>query len=402
MWFGFFQTTFKNILLIDKMIIKCEFCKHKFTTKSILKTHQKNSKYCLDIQGKNQSNKFECKCCHKLYTQKIDLQRHQLICSGLKIHYIVVEKDNKINQLEHKIQEQKDQIQGLQDKLHEALLKSISSDYNEPIIEIEEDDSDSDPDNKEDETYHLTPLDLGKNYNIKHRDEDGFINVTDLCNAGGKQFNDWKRLQKTTAFLKVLSKQTGNPVGTLINTEQTSNTNKTTWVHPQVSINIAQWISPKFDVMVSAWVYEVMMSGKVDISNTKTYRQLQSENKNKSIKIQYLTKKYVKSQPRVQYKEHNVIYILTTKNLKKERRYILGKAVNLTNRLSTYNKSDEHEVVFYQECPDEDKMGLVENMVFSKLQEYREQANRERFILPEGGDIEMFSGAIKKCVEFVK
>jgi hypothetical protein len=36
------------------------------------------------------------------------------------------------------------------------------------------------------------------------------------------------------------------------------------------------------------------------------------------------------------------------------------------------------------------------------LQEYREQANRERFILPEEENIEMFSDAIKKCVEFVK
>ena len=40
-----------------------------------------------------------------------------------------------------------------------------------------------------------------------------------------------------------------------------------------------------------------------------------------------------------------VVYILTNKLMKKERRYILGKATNLTNRLSTYNKSDEHEVV---------------------------------------------------------
>jgi hypothetical protein len=154
--------------------------------------------------------------------------------------------------------------------------------------------------------------------------------------------------------------------------------------------------------MVSAWVYEVMMSGKVDISNTKSYRQLQSENKDKQIKIQYLTKKYVKSQPRVQYKEQNVIYILTTKNLKKERRYILGKAINLTNRLSTYNKSDEHEVVFYQECPDEEIMGMVETLVFQKLKEYREQANRERFILPESGNIEIFTDTIKECVKFIK
>ena len=61
-----------------------------------------------------------------------------------------------------------------------------------------------------------------------------------------------------------------------------------------------------------------------------------------------LTKKYAKKQPRTQYAEKHVIYILTTKLLKTERRYILGKATNLTNRLSTYNKTDEHEVIYYK------------------------------------------------------
>jgi hypothetical protein len=47
-------------------------------------------------------------------------------------------------------------------------------------------------------------------------------------------------------------------------------------------------------VKVSAWTYEVMMTGKVDITATKSYQQLHTENKTKDIKIQYLTKKYVK------------------------------------------------------------------------------------------------------------
>ena len=61
--------------------------------------------------------------------------------------------------------------------------------------------------------------------------------------------------------------------------------------------------------------------------------------------------------------------------------YILVKAVNPTNRLSVYNKSDEHEVIYYQKYSDEEKMNIAETMVFNKLKEYREQANRERFIL---------------------
>ena len=125
------------------------------------------------------------------------------------------------------------------------------------------------------------------------------------------------------------------------------------------------------------------------------------ENNSKELKIQYLTKKYVKKQAREKFKERYVVYILTTESLKKDRRYILGKAENLTNRLSTYNKTDEHEVVYYQKCGDEDGMKTVENLVFQKLKEYREQANRERFILPEDQEIELFIDVIKKCVEFI-
>jgi len=119
-------------------------------------------------------------------------------------------------------------------------------------------------------------------------------------------------------------------------------------------------------------------------------------------KIEGLNKKFLKKRGRTKYEDQNVIYILTTPGLKKERRYILGKATNLTNRLSTYNKTDEHEVVFYSSCPNKEKMSLVEGMVFDKLEVYREQANRERFILPVDRKIDLFSGTIKKCIDFVK
>jgi len=87
--------------------------------------------------------------------------------------------------------------------------------------------------------------------------------------------------------------------------------------------------------------------------------------------------------------------------MKKERWYILGKATNLTNRLSTYNKSDEHQIVYYQGCGDGDNMGVVETMVFNKLRAYSEQANRERFVLPADKEVSLFVDTIKECVSFV-
>jgi hypothetical protein len=131
-------------------------------------------------------------------------------------------------------------------------------------------------------------------------------------------------------------------------------------------------------------------------------KKLQDENKDNKKKIESMTKKYVKRQERVQYEVPNVIYVLTTESLKKERRYILGKAGNLTDRLSTYNKTDEHQVVYYQGCVDLESMALVESLVFKRLKEYRERANRERFILPEDKEIDIFIDAINKSIEFVR
>jgi hypothetical protein len=105
--------------------------------------------------------------------------------------------------------------------------------------------------------------------------------------------------------------------------------------------------------------------------------------------------------PQIQYYEENVIYILTTANMKKERRYILGKATNLTSTLSVYNKTDEHEVVYYEKCPDQEKMSVVETLVFSRLNPYREQANQEIFLLPKDNTIHLFSDTIKFCIKLV-
>ena len=381
--------------------MECQYCKNTFKTNYNLIIHQKRAKYCLNIRNQENNSNFIC-ICSKTYTSKENLEYHQKKCKfdeietlKHKINKISEEKDKQIEKLENTIKDLQDRIQYIAEKAIERTWQTI--------VEIEEDI----PEEPSDEPYELVPLELDNGYIIESRDSDGYIDVTNLCKAGGKEFKAWNRLDKTKAFLKALSTAVGISTSVLIQlvtgskfgtTEETTGT----WVHPQVAINIAQWISPQFDVKVSAWVLEVMMTGKIDITNTKSYRELKEDNKNKQLKIQLMTKKYVKKQPRIQYEEKNVIYILTTANMKKERRYILGKATNLTSRLSVYNKSDEHEVVYYQECINEERMSVVETLVFCKLNQYREQANRERFLLPEGTSINLFSDTIRHCIDFIK
>jgi len=424
----------------------CQYCKKTFVSPGTLKHHQKTVKYCIKIQKELnievEIKSYNCIKCEKSFGEKGNFDKHLKICKMIK-EASETNKNIELEKLKKELKLKDDKILKLKEenlifktefktefktkdeiilkleekvnKLEDTIAKiaetpttvnnnnviEIEYDEDEKNEENEDDEDDEDEIDNNDEKYELKPLELGNNLSIENREEDGYINVTNLCKAGKKEFKAWNRLDKTKAFLRVLSNAVNISTASLIKYNTGYGSNQATWVHPQVAINIAQWISPYFDVKVSAWVYEIILTGKVDISSTKSYQQLQAENKDKELKIQMLTKKYVKSQPRQQIKDKNVIYILTTPSLKKERRYILGKAQDLTSRLSTYNKTDEHEIIYYQKCKDEESMGLVEKMIFERLKEYREQANRERFILPEKEKIELFIDEIKKCIEFI-
>jgi len=148
-------------------------------------------------------------------------------------------------------------------------------------------------------------------------------------------------------------------------------------------------------------IYEICITGKFNIQNTSSYKELQEKYKNQQIKINFIKKKYLKKQSRKEYNDKNGIYLLTTENLKKENRYIIGKASNLKNRLSTYNKTDEHEVIYYKSCGTKENMNLIEKMILVKLENYKEKANRERLILPSDKNIDFFKNIINENIEFI-
>ncbi len=108
----------------------------------------------------------------------------------------------------------------------------------------------------------------------------------------------------------------------------------------------------------------------------------------------------LKRHVRTKYSDSNVVYIITDYKNKKDRKYIIGKAKNLTNRLSTYNKDSEHKVIYYKGFETEETMEKAEQMVLFKLGKYREQANRDRFVLPAGENIKLFTDIIDKVYYF--
>ena len=195
--------------------MECQYCKNIFTTKTSLNTHQKTTKYCLILRGNEIPSTYTCTGCSKNFARKYEYHRHLSVCNAdtvvseykLQLFDLQTKNNNQqsyICNLEKTIQEQKQTIKDLQDKLENIALKAVSQNFeDEAVIEIEP-EMDSDDENSEQE-YQLTSLDLGKGCQIEHREKDGYINVTNLCKAGGKQFKAWNRLEKTKAFLHVLS-----------------------------------------------------------------------------------------------------------------------------------------------------------------------------------------------------
>jgi len=82
----------------------CEFCGNSFANKRNLSVHQRNTKYCLKIQGKKidtSDYKYECKGCNKKYRLRQDYRRHMLSCKVEK-NIIKMGYENKIKELEQK------------------------------------------------------------------------------------------------------------------------------------------------------------------------------------------------------------------------------------------------------------------------------------------------------------
>lgn len=64
-----------------------------------------------------------------------------------------------------------------------------------------------------------------------------YVNVTQMCQANEKQFNDYSRLEITKAYLDGLSADTGIPVSGLVITIKGGNDkqNQGSWAHPEVA-----------------------------------------------------------------------------------------------------------------------------------------------------------------------
>ncbi len=92
---------------------------------------------------------------------------------------------------------------------------------------------------------------------ISRRDGDGYADATAMCQANGKLYADYQRLDRTAAYLQALAASLGIPADQLVITTTTGpNHLRGTWVHPRLAVDLARWLSPQFAVWMDGWFLE--------------------------------------------------------------------------------------------------------------------------------------------------
>ena len=80
---------------------------------------------------------------------------------------------------------------------------------------------------------------------IQFREIDYYINATQLYKAGGKNFGHWYSLEGTKELISVLASDIRIPISHLIDSKKGNTVNyvQGTWIHPDLSIQLARWLS---------------------------------------------------------------------------------------------------------------------------------------------------------------
>lgn len=119
--------------------MECQYCKSTFSNKVNLNAHQKNAKYCLKIRAEENKIMYKCQHCEKIFSNPSNLARHIKTCKE-EANKEIKKLEKRIKELEEEnmrykmifeeknkiIEEQKEQINDLQNKMENIAIKAIS------------------------------------------------------------------------------------------------------------------------------------------------------------------------------------------------------------------------------------------------------------------------------------
>ena len=243
------------------------------------------------------------------------------------------------------------------------------------------------------------------------RKEDGYINVTKLCEANGKRIDNWKRNKEAKDILetfKTLPQYRGiDPLITIVGGNSKI---QGTYAHPDIAVQIAQWASPTFALVVSKWVREIALTGTVTVGKEKSNEELIDAQKKffekqilekdkklseKDIEIKKLTKKHNKILYKRQchkFKEGAGFYIVSTENNK----FKLGiDELSVNVRFQTYRtlcpQMKVHCIVYSPKCK------FIETCMLNRYECKKVELNHE---VVEKIDIEHLIDSVKHIIDY--
>ena len=143
--------------------------------------------------------------------------------------------------------------------------------------------------------------------------EDGYINVTKLCQKAGKDINAWKINKSTQLYIKELINELKISEQKLIYSIKGGDIKlQGTFAHQLLATHIAQWCSAKFAVKIALWIEE----WKLQQNNKEKYhyelKNLKSDNCNEQIEKKIQSILYEKHGGKIEVEtEYGYIDLLT-------------------------------------------------------------------------------------------
>ena len=249
---------------------------------------------------------------------------------------------------------------------------------------------------------------------IPFRKKDGYVNATQLCKAGGKRIDNWVRLESTKDLINELYNSLGSEGVKII--ETTEGKNGGTYLHPDLSVPLAQWLSSSFAIQVSRYIRQLYLTGKVELGNEKTNLELDNIYKEKIDKMQFVIKEF--STENVTLKKENIHLSKLHDNILKKRNYHkfkkgkcfyivkddwkekeylkFGITSNINDRLQDYRTIvPECKILFLVYLNDNE---LLENNIKSKYNKILTHQNHEYILNIESNKIIL---VIKKLLKFL-
>ncbi len=334
------------------MSINCELCSIQYkSTNALMRhnlTHHSDTINNTKLQ-QTEKRKYYCSNCNKPYASRQSKWKHEGTCN--------VNQNVLTNEKEQNTKAKNNLVQN----------NTITNKINKPT-------------NHNNSEYFITK---NNSANIMIRTDNNYVDGNHMCEQYNKKLNDWLEFNITETQINELAKIKNLPQSQLI-----INDKPFVWICQELAIQLAQWLSPLYGIKINACLLNHNLQIQNEIVKPQNNPEILNE-KNENLK----------KQKRVQFPKY-VVYALTTKFYKQSKTYIIGKATNLTTRLSTYNKTAEHEVVYYRKCNNPDVLEIAEKIILMKLGEFREQSNRDRFVLPKNLDATYIINIINHVLDY--